>query len=265
MTKRAVNERPTRRKSNQKKEAIEFLEKSLSQNGKAFEEGPKKKKWTVHDLRSIKPLTPAQKDMFRAFFEGQQICAYGTAGTGKSYVGIWLALNEILREDAQQNRVIIVRSAVATRDQGFLPGTLVEKEAPFEQPYKDIFADIVGKTTAYDDMKASGIIEFRSTSNVRGITWNNAVILIDEIQNCNAGEINSVMTRVGKKSRVIAMGDISQNDLTKHKNDKTGMIWFLDVVERMREFDMVQFQIHDIVRSDFVKSWLTACEESFAI
>lgn len=199
--------------------------------------------------------------MFQAFFQGQNICAYGTAGTGKSYVGIWLALNEILREDAQQNRIIIIRSAVATRDQGFLPGTIEEKEAPFEQPYKDIFADIVGKGTAYDDMKAAGIIEFKTTSNVRGITWNNAIVLIDEIQNCNAGEINSVMTRIGKKSRVVAMGDISQNDLTKHKSDKTGMAWMLNVVERMREFDMIQFQKHDIVRSEFVKSWITACED----
>lgn len=261
MTKRAVRERYPRRKNNQKREAIEFLEKGLSRNGKAIEEGPRKKKWTVHDLRSIRPLTPAQEDMFRAFFDGRQICAYGTAGTGKSYVAIWLALNELLREGASQNRLILVRSAVATRDQGYLPGTLEEKEAPYERPYRDIFADIVGKTTTYDDMKAAGLVEFNTTSNVRGITWNNAIVLIDEIQNCNFQEINSVMTRIGKNTRVMAMGDIAQNDLNKRKNDETGMNRFLEIAKRMRQFEMIKFQWHDIVRSEFVKSWIIACEE----
>lgn len=261
MTRVAVRRDKREKHKNHQRQTIEFLEKTVSENNKAMIEGPRRKHWTIHDLRSIRPLTPAQEDMFRSFFDGKQICAYGSAGTGKSYIAVWLALNELLRENAKQNRLIIVRSAVPTREQGFLPGTQEEKEMPYERPYRDIFADIVGKTTTYDDMKAAGLVEFTTTSNIRGITWNNAIVITDEVQNMNFQEINSVMTRIGKGTRVITLGDIAQNDLNKRKNDETGMNRFLAVAQMMGEFEMVLFQKHDIVRSNFCKSWIIACEE----
>jgi len=250
-----------RKKTNKFKNEIEFLSKSLDNNATAYKNGPKIKKWTQHDLRTVRPLTPAQEDLFRAFFEGNHICAYGTAGTGKSYSIIWLALNELFREGSKQNRIIIVRSCVPTRDIGFLPGTQEEKEQPYERPYVDIFGDICGKTTTYEDMKAAGLVEFTTTSNIRGVTWNDALIIIDEAQNMTLHELNSVMGRIGKNTRVNVLGDVQQNDLTKRKNDETGFPTFLNVISSMPEFEKILFQRHDIVRSSFVKSWICAFED----
>jgi phosphate starvation-inducible protein PhoH len=252
---------PKRIKTNKQRNEINFLSKSLEKNAKAYEEGPRSKKWTRHDLRSIKPLTPAQEDLFKAFFEGNHICAYGTAGTGKSYCLIWLALSELFREESKQNRIIIVRSCVPTRDIGFLPGTEEEKMAVYERPYIDIVGDIIGKSNAYEDMKKSGIVEFTTTSNIRGVTWNDAIVIIDEAQNMTLHELNSVMGRIGKNTRVNIMGDTAQNDLIKKKGDETGFPIFLKIIDTMKEFEKVLFQRHDIVRSSFVKSWISSYED----
>lgn len=256
---RTEGKRNAKRKS-QSKETIEFLSHVVSSNGKAHSEGPHVKRWSIHDMRSIRPLTPAQRDLFESFFQGKQVCAYGSAGTGKSYVGIYLALSEILRENSKQNRIMIVRSAVPTRDVGFMPGTLEEKVSYYEMPYKDIFSDLFGRFLTYDDMKAAGLVEFMTTSFVRGVTWNNTIVILDEIQNCNSQEINSVMTRIGKNTRIIALGDMSQTDLGKKKDDNSGMSWFLKIAERMPDFDLIRFTSQDIVRSNFVKSWIEAIE-----
>lgn len=195
-----------RKKTNKVKNEIDFLQKSLENNAKAFTDGPTIKKWTKHDLRSIRPLTPAQEDLFNAFFQGSHICAYGSAGTGKSYCGIWLALNELVKENPRHNRIIIVRSAVNTRDIGFIPGTLEEKEAAYERPYIDIFGDIIGKSTTYEYMKAAGVVEFTTTSkNIRGVSWNDAIVIIDEAQNMTLHELNTLMTRIGKNTRVMVL------------------------------------------------------------
>jgi phosphate starvation-inducible protein PhoH and related proteins len=253
-----------KKKTNRVKNEIEFLQKSLENNAKAFVEGPRVKKWTQLDLRSIKPLTPAQEDLFKSFFEGSHICAYGSAGTGKSYITMWLALNEIFRENPKHNRIIIIRSCVASRDIGFLPGTEEEKMAVYERPYIDIVGDIIGKTNAYEDMKAAGVIEFMTTSYVRGISVNDAIIIVDESQNMTLHELNSVMGRVGKNTRICVLGDVSQNDLVKKRGDETGFPCFLKIIEAMREFEKILFQRHDIIRSSFCKSWICAFEDYMA-
>lgn len=237
------------------------LATALINNGKAMEEGPKRRRWTIHDLKQIKPLTTNQEAMFYDFFDGKNVFAYGSAGTGKTYIALFLALNEMLNQRSGIDRVIIVRSTVATRDIGFMPGTLDEKVAVYERPYKDMFADLIGRLTSYDDMKAAGKVEFITTSFIRGLTWDNAVIVVDEIQNMTFHEIDSIMTRVGENSRIIAVGDLAQTDLTK-KNDQSGIERTLRVVQRMNEFGVVHFTRHDIVRSDFVKSWIVASEET---
>jgi len=237
------------------------LTQALYLNGRAMQEGPKRKTWSRHDLKFVKPLTPAQEEMFRDFIEGNNVFAHGSAGTGKSFVALFLAMQEMLRVESQIDRVIIVRSAVPARDVGFLPGTLEEKNAVYEQPYRDIFADLFGKKSTYDDMKDAGYIEFVTTSFIRGMTWDNAIVVFDEVQNANWEEANTVMTRIGDSSRIIICGDVKQNDLLYKKMDKTGISTLLEVTKRMPDFTNVTFTRHDIVRSDFVKQFIIACED----
>jgi phosphate starvation-inducible PhoH-like protein len=246
------------RKDRQIKELTEVLET----NGKAITEGPRKKNFTNHDLRHIRPLNAAQESMFESYFQGNNIIAHGSAGTGKSYCALFLALNDLLNKKAGASKIMIVRSAVQGRDIGALPGTIFEKLQPYETPYQDIVASLMGKFDAYDNMKSLGLIEFIPTSFVRGLTWDNTIVIIDEIQNMNFHELNSIVTRIGENSRVIACGDIIQNDLFNKKNEVTGMPKFLEVARRSGVFDDILFTRNDIVRSDFVKKWICALEDT---
>lgn len=238
------------------------LSQALVNNCKAWEEGPKRKSWSRHDLRTIRPQTAAQEDMFHAYINNYNICGYGVAGSGKSFLALYLALTDLFDEKTDIDRVIIVRSIVSTRDPGHLPGTLEEKVAPHESTYHDILYELIGKTSTYQDMKDAGLIEFHSSSFVRGITWNNAIIIIDEAQNMTLHEFNSVITRLGKNTKLIVLGDIQQNDLIYSKKETSGFVDVLRVLEYMnKEIAMIQFTIHDIVRGAFVKSWICAREE----
>ena len=248
------------KRSNNRNAELEHLSLALTLNGKAMEEGPRRKHWTGHDIKHIKPLTSTQEEMFHAWFNGFNLCAHGSAGTGKTFLALYLALQSVL-ERHDQNRIIIVRSAVATRDVGFLPGTLEEKTALYELPYHDIMWELVGKASTYQDMKDAHVIEFMTTSFIRGLTWDNAVIVVDEGQNMTFHEIDSIMTRMGQNSRIIVTGDVRQTDLDGRKNTPTcGMGHFLKVVNNMKEFSTLQFNVNDIVRSDLVKSWIMASE-----
>lgn len=244
-----------------KDKQIDELATMIQTNTKAINEGPKKKHFSTHDLKSIKPLNYVQETMFESFIQGNNIVAHGSPGTGKSFIALYLSLLEMLNKKNGINKIIIVRSVVNTRDVGFLPGDISEKLAPYEVPYKDIVNHLLGKYDAYDTMKSLDCIEFIPTSFVRGLTWDNCIIFIDEIQNMNFHELNSVITRTGENSRVIACGDIAQNDLFNKKNDITGLPKFLNVVRRSGVFDEIIFTRHDIVRSDFVKKWICAVED----
>ena len=233
----------------------------MMNNTRAIEEGPSKKHWSKHDLKSIRPLTDNQHNMFMQYFQGDSIIAYGSAGTGKTYIALYLAMCDILDGNKPQDRIIIVRSAVPTRELGYMPGTLDEKVSLYEVPYRDILSDLFGRANTYDGMKDAGLIQFITTSYIRGLTWDNAIIVIDEGQNMTEHEIHSVMTRIGQNTRIIFTGDLSQSDLINGKrSEKTGMKQMLRVIERMKEFSAVCFTVDDIVRSSFVKSWLVACE-----
>jgi phosphate starvation-inducible protein PhoH len=238
----------SKRRKTSKYNEVTDLAQALILNGKATTEGPQRKTWTIHDLRQIKPLTPRQEEMFHDFFMGKNICAHGSAGTGKTYIALWLALNETMRKESGIRRIIIVRSAVQTRDMGFTPGTVEEKIALYEVPYRAMFHDFFGRWSTYDDMKAAGLVEFCTTSFLRGLTWDDAIVVVDEGQNMTMHEIDTIMTRLGERSRMIFVGDISQNDLRK-------------VAARMSCFSTIQFTSHDIVRSEFVKQWIVAREE----
>jgi phosphate starvation-inducible protein PhoH len=254
MSKRITRTRSTR-------DTVHDLEQALVANGRAMETPVKRKKWTAHDLKNIKPLTPMQQDMFQDFFAGSNIVAHGSAGTGKSYVALFLALNEFLRSGSDVEHIFIIRSAVPTREIGFLPGTADEKAELYELPYKDIFTDLLGKCSSYEDMKDAKIIRFCTTSYLRGLTWDNAIIVVDEAQSMTFHELNTIMTRVGKNCRIVVCGDLSQNDLTG-KNGKSGFGDFLRISTAMRGFSSIKFTSNDIVRSDFTKSWIMACEDA---
>ena len=222
--------------------------------------GPSRKRWTSHDLKQIKPMNNTQEDMMCQFISGRNIVAKGSAGTGKTFIGVWLAMNEVLSSATQVDKVIIVRSAVPSREIGHLPGTIEEKTEIYEAPYADMFHDLFGYAASYKDMKEAGLVEFLTTSFIRGLTWDNAVVVVDECQNMTFHELNSIMTRLGKNSRIILAGDLPQKDLVK-KGDVSGMEKLLKVVNRMGGFDTINFTRHDIVRSSFVKSWITAVED----
>lgn len=238
------------------------LERALLANGQAREAGPTKRKtWAARDLKSIEALTPPQTEMIHDYLGGQNIFAGGSAGTGKTFVALYLALQDVLDPSTEVDKIILVRSVVATRDVGHLPGTLEEKTQIYERPYKDIFHDLMGRASTYQDMKDAGMVTFDTTSFIRGMTFDNAVIVVDEGQNMTFHEINSIMTRLGTDSRIIFVGDLIQTDLRKHRSDVSGMEDALKVAERINKFTTVRFTKHDIVRSEFVKSWIIAAEE----
>lgn len=240
---------------------IEILKDQLEKNGVAMAEDKKRKNWSVHDIKTIRPLNEPQEQMFRSYFQGNHVIANGSAGTGKTFAALYLALNDILSKERPQKKLIIVRSPVTTRDIGHLPGTREEKLEPYENPYRDILSDLVGNLNTYDDMKEARVIEFMPTSHIRGLNWDDCVVVVDEVQNLNFHEINSVITRLGEGSRLIVVGDLIQSDLYKTKFDSSGMDKFLEIAEKVSEFDEVMFGPHDIVRSDFVKSWICALED----
>lgn len=244
-----------------KRDNVYDFQEALYANARAQDHGPTRKHWTTHDLKSVKPLTPTQTDMFHDFFNGQHICAHGSAGTGKTFVAIYLALAEVLNKDTPVDKIILVRSAVTTRDQGFLPGTIEEKNQPFETPYKDIFADITGKYSTYEDMKEAGLVQFCTTAHIRGLTWDNAIIVVDEVQNMTWSEIDSIVTRVGTNTRLIMCGD-SRHQIDLSGKEKTGFAEMLCVIQRMSSsFSEISFTHHDIVRSSFVKQWIITRDE----
>lgn len=210
-------------------------------------------------MRRIDAITDTQEEVFHAYGSGLNIAAIGTAGTGKSFVSMYLALSDIL--EGEFDRIIIIRSAVQTRDQGFMPGTLAEKEQYFEGPYMDICADLFERKDAYKVLKQKGHIEFMTSSFVRGKTFDNAVIIVDECQSMTYHELDTIMTRVGENSRIIFCGDTKQNDLVKSKYDVSGLAEFLKVVDSMRSMTTITFVPDDIVRSGIVKEYILAKEE----
>jgi phosphate starvation-inducible protein PhoH and related proteins len=214
-------------------------------------------------LKVINPLNESQEDVYEAFHEGFNLVLCGCAGTGKTYISIYLALLQIMKRDVKNNpsKIMIIRSTVSSRDVGFLPGTLKEKMTVYEDPYKGIFAELFGRGDAYEILKNKGIVEFCSTSYLRGTTINNAYIILDEFQNCSSQELETVITRVGNNCKLIFCGDWAQNDLIKSRWDVSGLPYFMKIIDRMSEFDIIEFGKEDIVRSGLVKSFIIAKSE----
>lgn len=214
----------------------------------------KTKKFSHHDLKSVKPLTSNQTKVFAEWNNGSNLFMSGVYGTGKTFIGMYLALNEVLDPSTPYDKLIIIKSIVASREIGFLKGSEEEKVMPYTIPYINVCEELFNRTNQYKHMEEAGILEFHPSSFVRGNTFNNAIILIDEIQNFNYTEGISCLGRVGKNSRVIVMGDGKyQNDLQYKKSDKSGFDSLYKISTMMPSFRNIEFGVDDIVRSGFCK------------
>lgn len=207
-------------------------------------------------LKDISPLTQNQKSAFTAWHQGYNLMLHGLAGTGKSFISLFLALREVCEGNSYYKRIVIVRSAVPTRDIGFLPGTLKEKSKVYEQPYQIICSDLFGRGDSYDLLKEKKIIDFTTTSFIRGNTFYDTILILDEVNNMTFHELDSVITRAGDNCRVIMCGDYRQSDL--RPQDKEGLHKFITIIDRMSGFSHVEFGVDDIVRSGLVKEYIIA-------
>lgn len=206
-------------------------------------------------LKEFPPLTESQKEVFRNFDNDEHLVLHGLAGTGKSFISLYLALRQVLTGSSDFNKIVIVRSVVPTREVGFLPGSVKEKIKVYEQPYETICTELFGRADAYNILKTKNYVEFMSTSFIRGITLDNCIVIVDEVQNMLFGELDSVITRIGKNSKLILCGDFRQSDLQKDI-DRKGLLDILKILKAMDYFKYVEFSERDIVRSDFVKQYI---------
>lgn len=213
----------------------------------------------LDDLKTFDPLTDNQRKFFDLYKKQEYFVAlHGVAGTGKTFIALYKALEEVLEKDNPFSKIIIVRSAVQSRDIGHLPGDIDEKMEIYRQPYVQICDTLFGRKDAYQRLEEQGHIEFISTSFIRGMSFDDAIIIVDEMQNLTFEEIDTVMTRVGYRSKIIWCGDYRQTDLNKRKNDVSGILKFLDIAMHMKAFSKIEFTIDDIVRSSLVKDYILA-------
>jgi len=214
-------------------------------------------------LVDIEPITENQKTLFNSYNEGKHLVAYGAAGTGKTFVTLYNAIKDVLDETTPYERIYIVRSLLATREIGFLPGDYEDKSDIYQVPYKHMVKYMFQLSSdadfemLYGNLKSQDTIKFWSTSFLRGTTLDNAIVIVDEFQNLNFHELDSIITRVGENSRVCFCGDARQTDLVK-TNDRNGIVDFMNILRKMPSFDIIEFDIDDIVRSGLVKEYIVA-------
>ena len=221
----------------------------------------KKKPINSEMMVEIKPLTPSQEKVFEYWNDNKNLFMYGAAGTGKTFVALYLALNEVLKNDSPYEKVYIVRSLVSTREIGFLPGDHEDKSYLYQIPYTNMvrymfeMPDDNSFEMLYGNLKAQETISFWSTSFIRGTTLDRSIVIVDESQNLNFHELDSIITRVGEDTKIIFCGDANQTDLVK-TNERNGIHNFMNILRLMHEFGMVEFGVEDIVRSGLIRSYL---------
>ena len=214
-------------------------------------------------LVDIEPLTDNQKRLFTSFSEGKHLVAYGVAGTGKTFITLYNALCDVLDPTTPYDKIYIVRSLVSTREIGFLPGDHEDKSYLFQVPYKNMVKYMFQMPSdadfemLYGNLKAQETIKFWSTSFIRGTTLDNAIVIVDEFQNLNFHELDSIITRVGANTKIMFCGDATQTDLVK-TNERNGIVDFMRILRSMVSFDVIEFGIDDIVRSGLVKEYIVA-------
>lgn len=205
-------------------------------------------------LKKITPITPAQEEVFDAFYE-DHLFLHGVAGTGKTYISLYLALDELMDKSSGYREIQIIRSVVPTRDMGFLPGSEKQKMQSYETPYKTIVNELFECGNAYESLRKTSLINFNSTSYIRGTTFYDSIIIVDECQNMNFHELDSVITRIGDNCKIIFCGDFRQSDF-RWKSEKDGILDFIKIIKSMDRFSFIEFMQQDIVRSPLVKSYI---------
>jgi phosphate starvation-inducible protein PhoH len=231
--------------------------------GLTTRQAKKKKALGNEYLLDIEPLTDNQRKLYDAYAEGKHLVAYGCAGTGKTFITLYNALREVLDEKTPYEKIYLVRSLVATREIGFLPGSYEDKSDIYQIPYKNMVKYMFQMPSdaefemLYGNLKSQETIKFWSTSFLRGTTLDNAIVIVDEFQNCTAHELDSIITRVGENSKIMFCGDATQSDLQK-VNERNGIVDFMNVLRKMPSIDIIEFGVDDIVRSGLVKEYILA-------
>ena len=223
----------------------------------------RKKPYNSDMMVPIEPITPNQRTAFAHYNEGKNLFLYGAAGTGKTFITLYMALKQVLDPLTPYNKVVLVRSLVSTREIGFLPGDHEDKSALYQIPYKNMVKYMFELATDNDfemlwgNLKAQESVTFWSTSFIRGTTLDASIVIVDESQNLNFHELDSIITRVGEDTKIMFCGDAAQTDLIR-TNEKNGILDFQKIITMMPEFALVEFGIDDIVRSGLVKSYITS-------
>lgn len=207
-------------------------------------------------LEDIQPLTANQDRAFQSWYHGQDLVLHGSAGTGKTLMALYFGLREVKLGNA--DKVLIIRSVVPSREMGFLPGSEKEKTRQYEAPYYGICEYLFGRGDAYEILKDKGVIEFTSTSYLRGLTFDNTVVILDEMQNLAFNELHTVMSRIGEGCRIILSGDTAQSDLDERKG-RGDIYRMLDIIKKMACFDFINYQPEDVVRSGKAREYIMAC------
>ena len=223
----------------------------------------RKKPINTDMMRDIDPLTDNQKKLFESYKNGKNLVAYGAAGTGKPFITLYNALQDVLDPSSPHDKIYIVRSLVATREIGFLPGDHDDKSFLYQIPYKNMVKYMFEMPSdadfqmLYGNLKAQDTIDFWSTSFIRGTTLDKAIIIVDEFQNLNYHELDSIMTRVGTDTKIMFCGDATQTDLIK-QNERNGIHDFMRILRVMPSLNIIEFGVEDIVRSGLCKEYLLA-------
>lgn len=205
--------------------------------------------------KTVKPITINQNKAYKEFHKGYNLVLHGVAGTGKTYISMHMALSAVLTAEPTYSQVVIVRSVVPTREVGYLPGSLKEKISVYEDPYKDICTDLFEKASSYEELKARRMLTFATTSYLRGLTFKDSIIIVDEMQNLTYDELRTVITRVGNNARLIFCGDYRQSDFERYK-DRQGLGHFINILGMIDSFAKIEFGHDDIVRSGLVKDFI---------
>jgi len=213
----------------------------------------------LDDLIEYEPITENQKIAFDAWDDGDNLILAGSAGTGKTFIAMYIALEEMLDHDTYYRKIVIIRSVVPTRDIGFLPGNIEEKKLMYMLPYKHICTELFNDKASWGKMINAGQIQFESTSFIRGATFDDSIIIVDEMQNLNFHELDSVITRVGRNSKIIFCGDYRQTDF-RFDDEKEGIFKFMKIMEQMKNFSIITFGWDDIVRSGMVRDYIMTKE-----
>jgi predicted ribonuclease YlaK len=212
-------------------------------------------------LLDIEPLTDNQRKLFESYDAGKHLVAHGVAGSGKTFLCLFKALQDVLSEYTPYEKVYIVRSLVPTREIGFLPGSHDDKASLYQIPYKNMVKYMFQMPSdadfemLYGNLKAQETISFWSTSFIRGTTLDNCIIIVDELENLNFHELDSIITRVGENTKILFCGDASQSDLIR-QNEKNGVVDFMKILRQMPSFDIIEFEVADVIRSGLIKEYI---------